>query len=132
MGNGGTRQKPKKAGQAQSALPSGRQPQQLADGDLGTGEVIGGVGGAPGGERQEREITFEVDKLSPIVYQSAKVEDAIEVQKQNMHLVVLLHGRSLGEVPSEWEDALSFRSHYSGKVHRINRSPQAVSVRVRI
>jgi len=132
MGNGSKSHKPKKAAQAKSALPSGHQPQQLADETLGTGEAIGGVGGAPGGERQEREIAFEVDKLSPIVYQNAKVADDIEIQKQNMQLVVLLHGRRLGEVPPEWEDALSFRPHYHGKVHRINRTPQAVAVRVRI
>ena len=125
MGNGGTRQKPKKAGQAQSALPNGNQPQQLAAG----GMAMGGAGGASDAENQELELVFEVCKLSPVTYLDASEGKAIEVQKRNNDFVVLLNSKHLGNVPPDYEDRLS-RSQYRGTVYRVNRKPQAVSVRV--
>lgn len=131
MGNGGTSQKPKKSGQAQSALPSGKQPQQVAIGE-GVGSIeAGGAGGSPAPEAQEIEIVFEVCKLSSVVYLDAIQGGSVEVQKQNNDFIVLLKGKHLGNVPPDYEDSFS-RSQYRGTIQRVSRRPQEVYVRVRL
>jgi hypothetical protein len=131
MGNGGTRQKPKKSGQAQSALPSGKQPQQVAIGEgIGAGGA-GGAGGSPTPEAQDVEIVFEVCKLSSVVYLDAIQGGSVEVQKQNNDFIVLLKGKHLGNVPPDYEDSFS-RSLYRGTIQRVSRRPQEVYVRVRL
>ena len=132
MGNGGTKQKPKKSGQAQSALPSGKQPQQVAIGEGGMGAGgAGGAGGGPAPENQEIEIVFEVCKLSSVVYLDAIQGGSVEVQKQNNDFIVLLKGKHLGNVPPDYEDSFS-RSQYRGTIQRVSRRPQEVYVRVRL